>query len=172
VKHNIYILLHACSTTVRFLHSWAGTSRFLPGSPGVFNGPDTWTHVRVTHMQGVCACVHTLNNTYTPTSCKNRGDNFLVQTNFSCWKRASTIDRYLQTIRGYHMCRNFCGLFETTFSSCYNGRLFYVSCAHLLFDTLPSLVLEPFREPLLEVVALLFHFHVRIILTSFVGMFI
>jgi len=24
VKHNIYILLHACSATVRFLHSWAG----------------------------------------------------------------------------------------------------------------------------------------------------
>jgi len=26
MKHNIYILLHACSATVRFLHSWADLS--------------------------------------------------------------------------------------------------------------------------------------------------
>ena len=29
MKHNVYILLHACSATVRLLHSWAGTSHIL-----------------------------------------------------------------------------------------------------------------------------------------------
>jgi len=31
VKHNIYILLHACSATVRLLHSWVG--QMVPGLP-------------------------------------------------------------------------------------------------------------------------------------------
>jgi len=60
VKQNIYILLHACSATVRLLHSWADKRDYILQKRPYSNSCRRWTSVaiptqsRVTHVKEPC----------------------------------------------------------------------------------------------------------------------